>query len=565
MTDDNAHPQRPDESVEPLPEQAPTSPDDTPADAADESGEAAFGPGAIEDDHSMWMRPPAGQEAPRVREPELDVTPDQDDAPQEPGLVTDIVHDGESPVEELKPVHADAATVGANAALASAEKPGAPLDQQASREQEPEAAVGGRGWRGLLPWIAAALALGLAAFGFFYNETKRGVTVVTESPTPTATPTPVITEADLMTVKDANLVAKQSWTAGKTLEKIATTSPHVACVVSSPGQPNPILTRQRTLTTTAKDALGALHQVDAYASTGDAQRVFQMRAGNIATCSDIPALIVGSDTIRGIGDEAASMTIAFQEKAATTFHTVVIARTGTTVHMVDVARNGNPVSAADTLKGLVGPVDRQCGRAKGKCSTKPEATAALPPAVTNPGWLLAADLPRVVPGEGMWQATDTKAVDTVGSNCEQMNLVSVAGPDQREQRTYLMTLDSAAPQNFGVDQVVFTFAKPADAKAFSDKLSTNIAECSKKVLTAKISESAKVQGKVSDGGTFEGKTFLVTQSMGGNQATLFRVGVSQVGNKVLYLLNNPTKAYDPTSKTFGQVVVRASERASQAR
>ena len=44
-----------------------------------------------------------------------------------------------------------------------------------------------------------------------------------------------------------------------------------------------------------------------------------------------------------------------------------------------------------------------------------------------------------------------------------------------------------------------------------------------------------------------------------------RVGVASVGNRVVYLLNNPSKSYDLGQRSFASLMIRAAQRASHAR
>lgn len=531
----------------------------------DETGVPGTVPG-YSDEHSMWMRPADGVEHERVREPEpvpYDETPPAAEEPHGPAPVDVIVHEGESP-EPLLPEHAEAALVGARAADAHDAEPGVSLDQA---PVEPQTAVDDarpgtlqRVW----PWLAAAVALGLIAFGVIFSQTNKSPVVVTQTPTPSTSVTPVITTADLVSAADVKAIdPKAPWTTTLTEQKLSATSPKPVCLLQNPGQPNPTLSGLRTMTTNGKDGLQVLHQVDAYASSTDAQKVFQLRSGNLANCYESPTYLVRADSVAGLGDEAMSITVAFQDPV-TRYDTMLLVRTGTTVHVFDAVKNGTLVAPGRLAEVAAGPVSRQCTRAKGSCDAKPVSAPQTPPPAGTVGWLILPDLPRVTPGAGTWQATDPAAVSSKGSLCEGVTLATVTGPQGREQRTYLMADDTAAPQNYGVDEVVFTFAKPADATAFAKKLSDNLTSCPKRVTTAKVSQSAAVNSTVASE-TIAGSTILVSLDMGNSQTTLFRVGVASVGNRVVYLLNNPSKSYDLGQRNFSSLMIRAAQRASQAR
>ena len=53
----------------------------------------------------------------------------------------------------------------------------------------------------------------------------------------------------------------------------------------------------------------------------------------------------------------------------------------------------------------------------------------------------------------LWRATDVAdSVTTPGTKCEAVDLTNLPGAASRQQRTYLLRDDTAAPQSFGVDE-----------------------------------------------------------------------------------------------------------------
>lgn len=542
--------------------------DPTPAPVEEPVGETyqPLVPGAVpgrSDEHLPWMRPSDGEVhlRPEYEPVPFDETPSLEE-PHEPAPVDEVVREGDSP-DVLLTTDESAALVGARAAEASEDEPGTSLDH-APTTPEPEPEPGPAPLQRLWPWLAGALALGMVAFGVIFSQTHKSPVVVTQTPTPTPTVAPVVNDGDLAAPVDGRkLDAKRTWKASLTEQKLSPTSPRPVCLLANPGQPNPTLSKLRVLAADGSDGMQLLHQVDAYATATDAQKVFQLREGNLANCYESPTYLVRADKVTGLGDEAVSMTVAFQDPV-TQYDTVLLVRTGTTVHVFDAVKHAEFVGAKEVANAAAGPIARQCTRAKGSCDDTPEVSPTPPPPAGLPGWLILPDLPRVTPGAGAWTATDPTAVTTKGSYCEAMTLATVTGPTGREQRTYLLGNDPAAPQNFGVDEVLLTFAKPADAKAFADKLVQNLSTCPKRMLTAKIGDTGTFRGKV-DGTDIQGTTLLVTQATGPNQNTLFRVGVATSGNRVVYLLNNSTKAYDLKLNNFRNVLIRGASRAAQAR
>ncbi len=136
------------------------------------------------------------------------------------------------------------------------------------------------------------------------------------------------------------------------------------------------------------------------------------------------------------------------------------------------------------------------------------------PAIRSAG-SFAADLPRITPGAGRWGATEPKTtLDVVGSLCEAINLKTVAGTQSVGQRTLLLADDSNAPQGFGVDQVVYTFADAKGVSTLANKLDKNLTGCADRAPTASVTEGPTVKGTGADGAKISGSTYLVTQKTG---------------------------------------------------
>lgn len=528
---------------------------------------------ATEPDHSAWMRPAVGDDM-RTSEvvgalapPEPEVLPEAEpvDVFDEAAPVTPDENPAELESPALRPEQA-AAVVGARAALARSDVPGASLDHEL--ESYPADTFTGhedapRSWTRMIPWIAGALALALVVFGLVYSGTRKAPIVVTPSPTPSVSTPPVVDDADLLTVNDMEKIApKAGWQVSQTLDKLTPTTRRVFCQNSTDGQPNPTLTRQRTLTTTSTKGLAALHQIDAYATAADARNAFAAKAANLATCGDVPTWIMRSDAVTGFGDESTALTAVLQDLVDEN-HTILLSRSGTVVHAYDISQVNSPLRVADVLKGAALAMNRQCASSGGECAQQPSTRATIPPPTGTPGWLIPSDLPRVTKGAGLWTSTDTSSVTTKGSQCENTTLASVPGPTKREQRTYLMTQDNAAPQTFGIDEVVLTLKDEKAAKDFAGTLQKNLRNCEKRLETAKVSEFGKVSSPFNKQTPITGETALVQQAMGGTETARFRTAVVSVGNKVVYLVSNPSASYDLGDKRFVAIAVRAAERATQ--
>ena len=209
-------------------------------------------------------------------------------------------------------------------------------------------------------------------------------------------------------------------------------------------------------------------------------------------------------------------------------------------------------------------LSRLCTGSEGTCPSSLVVASQPPPAGAVPGWLVEADLPRVTAGAGRWGATDPQtALHLVGSQCEVININAVPDTTAVGQRTLLLADDAKAPAGFGVDQGVYSFATEDAAKTLRDKLAKNIGSCAKRAPTATVKVGPEISGTAAGGTTIAGSTFLVTQKIGAG-SVVFRVAVLTVGNRTVYLLANPTTAFDFTDAAWRQIAIRAGQRVSQS-
>ena len=271
--------------------------------------------------------------------------------------------------------------------------------------------------------------------------------------------------------------------------------------------------------------------------------------------------------ITGLGDEAVAVKLVLQDQTPE-YHTVVLARTGQNVNIIDVAQKDSSVSADDVADAARQVINRQCGSAAGLCSASDmQVKDSMPPAGGDePGFLAAGDIPRITPGTGNWAGTAlTKEVDVGdGSNCEAVDFATVSGPQKRQQRTYLLRNDPGAPAEFGIDEVVLTMPNTGDAEDLVSEIGDSIDGCESRLLTAKVPQKGEVKAKGAGGMEIEGRWFTVTQELGGNQKSTYRVAVVQSGTKVIYTRMNPEGDFDLEDDEWARVNKRAGQRATQS-
>ena len=422
----------------------------------------------------------------------------------------------------------------------------------------------------LLPWLAGGVLAALVIGAVVLTTTRKPAAVVTSAPNAASTDkAALVTTSDLLTAEAAKAIdGSARWTVASTLTSLDASSPVAACL-QSPAQaldPRPTSTALRTLTSDSSKGLAALHQIDGFQSDNDARIVFESSRTSLGTCDALPMYIVGADAVTGLGDQSASVTVASQEKTAT-YHTVLLVRTGRVIDIVDVARTGSAVPASGLVKAASGVVSSQCAKAGGACPRSPSTVTSAPPTGRLAGWLEVSDLPRFTPGSGQWTTTEAGAVSTTTTQCEGMTLATVSGPRTRRQRTYLLTQDSLAPTNFGLDELKFGFGSVADAGKFRRTLGDNIGKCARTMPSATVSQDSSftVDGNKTGVGTVSGRSFLITQKTGGTSSVSYRVAIAQLGNQVIYLMNNPAKDFGFDTGAIRAVAVRAAQRAAEVK
>lgn len=368
----------------------------------------------------------------------------------------------------------------------------------------------------------------------------------------------------LLDVPDlAALVKGAAWTV---LETLTTPTANAVRPLCLPPSNEPALTpasRQQRSLGAGTDGPTLLHVQDSFPTAAAATAAYTALLTQLGGCDAAGGLITSGYQVAGLADQAAATSVTIQETAGIV-HTVLISRTGTEVDVVDAARPKTAIAAADVAKTLATALQRQCSAVSGTCPGSIKVTAAPPPAGAAPGWLAEADLPRVTVGAGRWGATAPGNPDLVGSQCESIDLNAMPGASKRQHRTYLLADDKNAPSGFGVDEAVYTFGKSADATAAAKKITNAIDTCRERTRTATVKTLDAVKTTGADGKALTGSAYAISQRIDTNKSVLFRVAVGVAGNRLVYLLANPSSSFDFSDNEWEAVTARALQRAGQA-
>lgn len=424
--------------------------------------------------------------------------------------------------------------------------------------------------RTLLLWGVGALILAILLAGGIFAFRQFTEPAVSPSPSPTispsasASPEPEASVEDLLSETDAAaIVPDASWVVTNTATQRSDFPSRAVCLSAEPNNVNPLIALQQTLGTSQSDQLAAMHQIETFTTVETAQTLMSQRIASLSACGGVPAHLVMTWDIAGLGDQALAFSIAYENDPAE-YHTLVMVRTGRTLTMLDVVRQGERVSPEAMSQGLLRSLGELCEPSEGTCPAQPEVSSRLPIPGDPVGWLEPWDLPRVTAGAGMWTAGAPGQVSLAGTTCENVPLATEAGPSERAQRTFIMTQDPAAHDAFGVDEIRFTFGDAEGAREFADRLITNIDGCAERLLSAEVEEIDTIEGSGADGAELATTTYLIELETSDEDSVVFQLAVGHAGNHVTYVLATVTEDYRFTDEQWSGIALRAAQRATQA-
>ncbi len=410
----------------------------------------------------------------------------------------------------------------------------------------------------LLGMIAAGVAVAVltVAAGFVGFNQAKPTAPAPSSPTTTSSPSPQVPRAmqdDLVSVADAKKVsANANWAITGTTDSIETHAARPACLSTEASDTERLDSLQRTLGTTQDNQLALLHQLDAFPTQANAEKVFKERAAALAKCDEVPTLLLSSTKVTGISDEAMQISVV-EESAPRKHHDLLLTRSGNLVSIVDVVSTDGSVTAQHLVDAMQRSATLLCAKA-GTCdAAKATVEPASVPPVEPRGWLIPSDLPRIRAGAGLWTTQPPTGLTSKGTGCENMTLASEAGPTKRQQATYLITQDDNTPEQFGLDEFVFTFPNENGAANFAKKLGEGIDQCKSRVMGTKTTPLRAPSGA---------KALLIERESE-KGAVFYEVAISQRKNKVVYLMTTVTKEFRFTEENFAKVIERAGVRVGQ--
>ncbi|MFT4216146.1 MAG: hypothetical protein QM619_03050 [Micropruina sp.] len=452
---------------------------------------------------------------------------------------------------------------------ASPASPTSPVEIAGPADAEPKgAAEAPRPRRRTTAWlvggVAALVVIGLIVWSVLQQPAApTAAPSVSDSGTPSPSASvsqpPALTDAQLIaTTELAKVRTKTSWTVQAPAATGVPTQP--ACVeLSATGGASPDAELNR-LFTAAKGDGTILQVVQAWPDATSATTAFNALLTQAGSCTD--GLLRSADRVTGLADAATVLTVQTGDGAT---HTLLFVRSGRFVSLVDggVPAGADALAVNAVVTASRASQGRQCGPASGTCPTNPNTVGTAPPPTETIGWLAWVDLPRVTSGAGTWTATEPLAPKLIGSQCENVNLNKLSGATESLHRTYLLTNDPKAPEGFGIDEAVYSYAKASGASDMAKQLAKNFDGCGERTRTATVKD-ASVTAPATNGKDLKATSYLVTQRVSEARTVTFRVGIAAIGDKLVYLLANPSDKFDFSDDAWKAIVGRATQRVTQS-
>ena len=355
----------------------------------------------------------------------------------------------------------------------------------------------------------------------------------------------------------------RTWKVALTQRPPAEDAPMAACTSEEPveGEPAAEQTVVQLLTSSGSKAPSALHRASAYATPEDAAQAYAVAAKTFGGCAAPGSYIAAGDSVTGLGDQAVGLVVDVIAGGKTSRHSVVLSRTGRVVDVVDAVQPDKALPVTGVAKALGAVIATQCQPAGGECAASPTVKAAPPPLGGDvPGFLATGDVPPAGKADETWVATPTEPPSEtfLGSQCETVTW-SRLDAKTADSRVYLVPSST----KFGLNDIVLTMKSEKAATDLVAKIKADLNSCSKRKLTATVSDPAQVEGPGAQGSTVTGWTSTVSQkSTTGPQR--YRVGIVSSGTKVAYTFLNPLPGgYDLTASEWDMVAVRAGQRMTQ--
>ena len=296
-------------------------------------------------------------------------------------------------------------------------------------------------------------------------------------------------------------------------------------------------------------------------TTSTAVSAYASELTQFATCAPGSHRVIALQRVRGVGNQAATVTLQYADPDGIHSKQVAIAQSGAAVSTVVVLKaDQQPLQSSHLVHLLAASVDKVCGDSGGACAKPPSVQLQGASARSGgPGRSGDCRSPPLRGGEPPWAATRPAATsdNPAATECDRADF-SGAGATDVTARSYVIPAATQLPDVFGITETVGTFGSIGSAKAFVASVATSVAGCANRQLTLSVSDTAQVSSPF--GGGFVWRIALETRR---STTLVYRVALVRAGSRVGEVTFTPSGTYDATPDEFVTIAERAAARLSQ--
>ena len=374
--------------------------------------------------------------------------------------------------------------------------------------------------------------------------------------------TPQVRRTDLASVRQVTMLDRSSsWSLGSTSSDFGSRKAADQCLEAAPARSS---ARHYWVRTFSSKSIGVkiTQMLEVAPTTSKAVSAYASELTQFGTCAPGSHRVISLQRVRGVGNQAAIVTLQYADPDGIHSKQVAIARSGAAVStMVVLKADQQPLQTSHLVHLLAASVDKVCGDSRGACAKPPYRSSSRvpPPDPVAPGDLATVDLPLFAGLSEPWVATRPAATsdNPAATECDRADF-SGAGATDVTARSYVIPAATQLPDVFGITETVGTFGSIGGAKAFVASVATSVAGCANRQLTLSVSDTAQVSSPF--GGGFVWRIALQTSQ---STSLVYRVALVRAGSRVGEVTFTPSGTYDVTPDEFVTIAERAAARLSQ--
>jgi DNA-directed RNA polymerase specialized sigma24 family protein len=422
---------------------------------------------------------------------------------------------------------------------------------------------GGRRRRRTHALVGAALAVVLTLAGGLFvtaggrvEETAASSTVEqSEEPAPK----PVTEDMLLTSAQVRTLAPAERWRLLGTSDNTSGRGINTVCQDTRFADPRGRGTFVRTFAARGNPRRTYLQTVEISRTPREAAAAYRTTLGWFAGCDEARLQLLNAYRVGGLGARAEMLRLRIPGEVNRTY-VVGLARSGSlTVSTVLETVGGRPVPVTRVARTLEQAVRNLCvSDPAGPCPTRVRVVPVLPPpSGETPGTLAAADLPVVGAINKPWVGTKPRRArpNVAATTCDKANFIRSGAP-RATTRTFLIP-QARLPARFGITETVGRFANQRAARAFVAKVSSAMASCEDRDLSASVS-SELVEPDGYRGSRYA--LWRLDSEINEDSTVGFWMGVAQVGRYVAQVNFTPVGENDIDEVTFQALITRARDR-----